>query len=157
MKLILRQRRFGLMDNYEVYGTKGKTVYVVEGQLAIGHSFRIYDTADQEVGCVKQKLFTLLPRFDLYDANGYVGYIQKKFSLWKPKYKISCRNWTIQGNVFQLDYRIVDEKENLIAMISRELPNWTDTYSVQVEDSKNAVVALMIALAIDAVKCRRNK
>ena len=157
MKLILRQRRFGLLDNYEVYGTNGKTVYVVEGQLTIGHSFRIYDTSNHEVGHVTQKVFALLPRFDLYDSNGYVGYIQKKFSLWKPKYKISCKNWTMQGNVFQLDYRILDEKENLIAVISKELPNWTDTYSVQVEDSENAVVALMTALAIDAAKCRRTK
>jgi hypothetical protein len=34
--------------------------------------------------------------------------------------------------------------------------NWTDTYSIDVVEPKNAICALMLVLAIDAEKCSRN-
>ena len=39
MKLLFKQRLFSWLDSYE------QTVYVVKGQLAIGHCLNIFDTA----------------------------------------------------------------------------------------------------------------
>jgi uncharacterized protein YxjI len=39
-----------------------------------------------------------------------------------------------------------------IAVISKELFEWTDTYTIDV-DKKYAFEALLVVLAIDAVKC----
>ena len=43
-----------------------------------------------------------------------------------------------------------------VAEISKELFNWTDTYSINVYDPADALCALMLVLAIDAEKCSRN-
>ena len=43
-----------------------------------------------------------------------------------------------------------------IATITKELFHWTDTYVIDVYDSKDALGALMVVLAIDAEKCSRN-
>ena len=40
-------------------------------------------------------------------------------------------------------------------MICKELLHWTDTYSIQVDDPRDALCALMVVLAIDAEKCSR--
>ena len=42
---------------------------------------------------------------------------------------------------------------NKIASISKELFNWTDTYTIDVADPRDALMALMVVLTIDAVKC----
>ena len=43
-----------------------------------------------------------------------------------------------------------------MAVVGKELFQWTDTYIIDVEDPGNALCALMVVLAIDAEKCRRN-
>lgn len=54
------------------------------------------------------------------------------------------------------EYSILNRSSNLIASISKELFHMTDTYVIDVKDSKNALDALMFVLAIDAEKCSRN-
>ena len=43
-----------------------------------------------------------------------------------------------------------------VAVITKELFNWTDTYSIDVARPENALCALMLVLAIDAEKGSRN-
>ena len=43
-----------------------------------------------------------------------------------------------------------------VAVVSKELFNWTDTYSIDVYNPQDALYALMLVLAIDAEKCSRN-
>ena len=38
----------------------------------------------------------------------------------------------------------------------QELWNWTDTYSMEITRSEDALYSLMIVLAIDAVKCSQD-
>ena len=42
-----------------------------------------------------------------------------------------------------------------VAEISKEIWNWTDTYTIDVTDPQDALYALMLVLAIDAEKCSR--
>ena len=44
-----------------------------------------------------------------------------------------------------------------VAIIRKEIFNFTDTYVIDVKDPENALDALMFVLAIDAKKCTRNK
>ena len=53
------------------------------------------------------------------------------------------------------DYSIAGSAGEDIASVSKQLFNWTDTYVIDVADPANAVLALMIVLAIDAEKCSR--
>ena len=53
------------------------------------------------------------------------------------------------------NYAIVDAGGREVAAISKQLLNWTDTYVIDVADPNDAVLALMVVLAIDAEKCSR--
>ena len=50
----------------------------------------------------------------------------------------------------------VDEPEEKVAAISKELLHWTDTYVLDIADPEDALYVLMFVLAIDAEKCSRN-
>lgn len=51
----------------------------------------------------------------------------------------------------------MDESYDTVAIIRKEIFNFTDTYVIDVKDPENALDALMFVLAIDAGKCTRNK
>ena len=155
MKLLFKQRFFSWFDSYDIYDEMGNTVYVVKGELSWGHQLRIYDPYGNEVGLIKEKILTWFPKFEMYLNDIYVGSINKEFSLFRPKFNIDCKGWHIDGDWFEWDYAIFDHTNSHVATVSKELWNWTDTYIIDVRDSKDAIYALMLVLAIDAEKCSR--
>ena len=157
MKLRFNQRFFSLlgMDNFDIYDEWGNKAYVVEGQFSITHHLKIYDSSDRHLGTVKQRLLTFLPKFDLFVGEHFIGSIHKELSLFAPRYCIDFNGWQIKGNWMEWDYHIMDEQGREVAKISKELMNWTDTYSIEVHDPQNALCVLMMVLAIDAEKCSR--
>ena len=155
MKLLFKQRMFTWFDSYDIYDEQGNTVYVVKGQLSWGHCLKIFDAYGNEVGMVKERILTLMPKFEVYLGNDYLGCIEKEFSLFKPKYDIDYNGWHIEGNLFEWDYTIQDGAGMPVAVISKQLFNWTDTYEIDVRLPQDALISLMFVLAIDAEKCSR--
>ena len=62
----------------------------------------------------------------------------------------------MEGDFFEWDYTIVSASRGTVAVIGKELLNWTDTYSLDIKDPADALLVLMFTLAIDAEKCSRN-
>ena len=152
MKLLFKQKFFSWFDSYDVFDENGNVYFSVKGKLAFGHAFDIYDKYDNLLGEVKQRIFHFLPHFDLFINGEEVGTLIKEFTFFKQKFTITCRDWQIEGDWFEWDYYIKDSANNIIASISKELWNWTDTYSIEVDESQ-ALLALMVVIAIDAIKC----
>lgn len=156
MKLLFKQRFFSWFDSYDIYDESGETVYVVRGQLSWGHCLKIYDARDRYLGMVKEQVLTFLPKFEMYMGEQYMGCISKEFTFFTHKYDIDCMGWHVDGDFWEWDYRILDSSGQCAAMVSKELFNWTDTYSIEVFRQEDALPALMLVLAIDAEKCSRN-
>ena len=155
MKLLFKQRFFSWFDSYDIYDEAGNTMFVVKGELAWGHLLRIYDAGGNEVGYIKEKVFSWLPKFEMYLGGNYVGSISKEFTFLKPKFKIDFNGWRVEGNWFEWEYSISNLRGQDIARVSQELWNWTDTYAIDVYNPQDAVCVLMLVLAIDAEKCSR--
>ena len=155
MKLLFKQRFFSWFDSYDIYDENGDTVYTVEGQLAWGHCLKIFDPAGNELGTVKQRVFTFLPKFELFLGDSYLGCIYKEFSLFVPRFNIDCNGWQAEGDLLEWDYRVTEACGAPVATVRKELFHWTDTYVIDVADPGNALCALMLVLAIDAEKCSR--
>ncbi len=156
MKLLFKQRLFSWFDSYDIYDEAGNTLYVVKGQLSWGHCLKIFDPAGCEVGTVKERLFTFLPKFELYLGEQYMGCISKELTFLRPKYDIDCNGWHVEGNFLEWDYRIQGASGQPVAIVSKELFHWADTYVIDVYDPGDALCALMLVLAIDAEKCSRD-
>ena len=155
MKLLFRQRFFSWFDSYDIYDEAGDTMFVVKGELAWGHLLRIYDANGREVGCIKEKILTWLPKFEMYVGDRYAGCISKELTFFKPKYNIDYNGWHVEGDWLEWDYSIINSAGQNVASVTKELWNWTDTYVIDVSNPQDAIYALMLVLAIDAEKCSR--
>ena len=156
MKLLFKQRLFSWFDSYDIYDEDGKSVFTVKGQLSWGHCMKIYDANGLEIGMIQEKIFTFLPKFEIYLNGSYVGCISKEFSLFRPVYHIDFNGWHIEGNFMEWDYHILDQSGACVATVSKELFRLTDTYVIDIKDPQNALAVLILVLAIDAEKCSRN-
>ena len=156
MRLLFKQRFFSWFDSYDIYDEMGNTVFTVGGDVAWGHLLRIYDALGNEVGYIKEKIFTWFPKFEMYLGNNYVGSINKEFSFFRPRFNIDYNGWQVEGTFFEWDYDITDRIGQRVATVNKELWNWTDTYVIDVYNPNDVLCALMLVLAIDAEKCSRD-
>ena len=156
MKLLFKQRLFSWFDSYDIYNEAGEVVYTVKGELSWGHLLRIYDANGRELGCVKQEIFAFLPKFYMYLGDECVGSICRELSLFTPKYNIDYKGWSVEGDLFELEYSVCNEYGREVATVSKELWHFADTYVIDVNAPADALYALMLVLAIDAEKCSRD-
>ena len=155
MKLLFKQRAFTWFDSYDIFDEAEDTVYTVQGRLAWGHKLEISDAAGNYLGQVRQEVLTFRPRFSLFIGENCVGQLRKEFALFKPVFTLDCNGWEIEGNFWEWDYRVT-EGSRIVMTVSKELFHWTDTYQMDIADPRDALLCLMIVLAIDAEKCSRN-
>ena len=156
MRLYFKQRFFSWFDSYDIYDEAGNVVYTVEGKLSWGHCLHILNSVGEHIGTVQERVFTFLPKFEMYVGEQYVGCIQKEFTFFTPRFDIDCNGWQVEGSFMEWDYTVTEPCGAPVAQISKELFNWTDTYVIDVADPGNALCVLMLVLAIDAEKCSRN-
>lgn len=156
MRLLIKQRVFSWTDSYDVYDEDGHQKYFVKAEfLALGHQIHVYDTQNREVGCIRQKLFTLLPEFEIEIDGVERGMIQKKFSFLRPKYEIDCNGWHVEGDFLGWDYAVYDACSAIIH-ISKEPLHWGDTYVLDFADPADEQMGLLLVIAIDAANCSQN-
>lgn len=156
MKMLFKQRFFSWLDSYDIYDEEGNTLFTVEGQLSWGHCLHILDPEGNHIGTVQEKVFTFLPKFELYAYNEYWGCLQKEFSFFQPRFTFDMADWEVTGSFMEWEYAISSPTQGEIAAISKELFQFTDTYVIDVHDPANALSSLMVVLAIDAEKCSRS-
>lgn len=154
MRLYFKQRFFSWLDSYDIYDEDENIVFTVEGKLSWGHCLHINDAEGRHIGTLQEKVLTLLPKFEIYIGDTYMGCIKKEFSFFRPQFTIECNGWEVEGEWLEWDYAIYDG-ERQVAVISKELFHFTDTYVIDVAEPGDVLGVLLVALAIDAEKCSR--
>ena len=91
-----------------------------------------------------------MPQFRLFINEQEVGRVKRKFSFFSQKFQIDCNGWRVEGDVIGYNYSIVDANNSLVATLERKLWKLTDQYVIDIVDPKDALLVLMIVLAIDA-------
>ena len=156
MRLLFKQRLFSWFDSYDIFDEEGNTVYTVKGELSWGHRLQIYDAQGEHLGTVQEKVLTLLPQFQLYLGDRLAGTITKEFTFFRPRFTLDCNGWTVDGDLWEWDYQVMDGSRTVMSL-QKQVWNWTDTYSMNIPQPKDALLCLMIVLAIDAAKCSQGK
>lgn len=87
MKMLFKQRFFSWFDSYDIFDENGRTLYSVKGELSWGHLLRIYDADGRELGYIKERVLTWLPKFEMYISDVCVGFVTKEFSFFRCKQK----------------------------------------------------------------------
>lgn len=153
MKLLIKQRVFSLTDTYDVYDENQQRKYFVKSEfLSLGHRIHVYDLNGNEIGSIHQKIFALLPVFELVIGGQVVGTVNKKFTMFRPKYEVNCRGWRVEGDFMSWEYDVYQGCSSILH-ISKQLLAWGDTYVLDYQMDSDEIMGLLLVIAIDAANC----
>ena len=104
MKLLIRQRVFSWSDTYDVYDETGSPKYYVKAEVwTLGHRIHVYEHGTgEEVGLIQERLLTMMPKFEISARGRSLGRVDKRFTLFRPRYEVDYLNWQVEGDFFGL-------------------------------------------------------
>ena len=150
MRLLIKQHFFSWGEKFDIYDEADQVRYRVRGEVfSIGSKLHVYDPAGNEVGFVRQKPFSLLPKYFIEQDGRALGAVTKKFSF-KPRYLIDYNGWDCKGDFTGWNYLVEEPTGAEVARIHKELFHWGDTYVIDYYRQQDELPVLMLVLAIDA-------
>ncbi len=157
MELLIRQRVFSWTDTYDVYDGNQQPRYFVRAEfLTLGHQIHVFSSATgQEVGTIRQRLLTFLPKFEIACQGRELGSVEKRFTLFRPRYDVAYRGWTVDGDFLGWDYEVRDGAR-MVMHIAKEPFHWGDTYVLHYDKPEDELPGLLLVIAIDAANCSGN-
>ena len=154
MKTFLVKQKFRLGgERFDIKDERGVVNYQVEGSFfQIPKTFTIYDAYGEQVSEISKEFFTLLPRFTIQLRNGSNFVIRKKLTFFRDKYEFDNLGLRIEGNIWDLNFKLLDDRDQVIAEIRKEIFHLTSTYNVTVYEDSYADLVISLCVAIDYVE-----
>ena len=150
MKTFLVKQKFRLGgERFDIKDDRGVVNYQVEGSFfQIPKTFTIYDAYGEQVSEISKEFFTLLPRFTIQLRNGSNFVIRKKLTFFRDKYEFDNLGLRIEGNIWDLNFKLLDDRDQVIAEIRKEIFHLTSTYTVTVYEDSYADLVISLCVAI---------
>ncbi len=152
MKLTIKQKAISIFGEYTVSDEKGNDVYTVKGKPAVTKTFEIYDAKGHECGKIKEKLVSLVPHWVLYIGDECIGDIAKNITLIKDKFTIGYDDWVASGDILDFNYDVTKGRRKVFSIKRRALRVVTPVYTLEIERKEDILPAVMVAIAIFAIK-----
>ena len=154
MKTFLVKQKFRLGgERFDIKDDRGVVNYQVDGSFfQIPKTFTIYDAYGEQVSEISKEFFTLLPRFTIQLRNGSNFVIRKKLTFFRDKYEFDDLGLRIEGNIWDLNFKLLDDRDQVIAEIRKEIFHLTSTYTVTVYEDSYADLVISLCVAIDYVE-----
>ena len=123
------------------------------------HKLTIYDASGKNVlGKVTQKkcrnkkrpLARFFEKEFILEMNGTeLGSMTSHVSLGLKKFNFTFNNWSVYGDIFKLNFRLMNKLETIMSVKKKAL-TIGDTYHVDIYRSENELLCVLILLAIDS-------
>ena len=154
MRTFLVKQKFRLGgERFDIKDDRGVVNYQVEGSFfQIPKTFTIYDAYGEQVSEISKEFFTLLPRFTIQLRNGSNFVIRKKLTFWRDNYEFDDLGLRIECNIWDLNFKLLDDRDQLVAEIRKEIFHLTSTYTVTVYEDSYADLVISLCVAIDYVE-----
>ncbi len=129
---------YGLLDENK------KKVFSIEANITDGgRRIDIVSMDGKIVGSVRQKRFPIRQEYNLYARDLKMGEIERTVSLSNDNYDIKFKNWMVSGDVFNWDFRVVEEKGD-IAESSME----DERLALDIIDERNDVFCAILLMGV---------
>jgi|SRR5258708_1247930 uncharacterized protein YxjI len=152
MKFHIKERAWTLREEFIVRDQGGQPVFKVKGKFFhIGDNLRLLDLEERaEAAHIKQRVLALTPHYEIYqNGERWANLHEKLLHLFGERFKIKLENgevYHIEGNIWNWDFTVSDERGDLLAQISKRISLFEDSYAVDI--AQGVDVPLMISLAI---------
>lgn len=151
---VMQQRFWTLNDQFVIRDKNNEPVFQVKGKLfSIGDKLSFQDLQGQELAHISERVLSLLKRYRIYRPDGRFALVKKKLTLIGDRYTIAIPDEPdieIRGNFWEMEYSFF-RNGRMVAIASKKLLSWTDTYAIQVARHEDDVLILAAAVIIDLV------
>ncbi|MBE6042061.1 MAG: hypothetical protein E7220_06025 [Clostridiales bacterium] len=161
------------VNNVDRYGEPVRSLFSSSKIFTLHHHIDITDEFDNIVYQSESKFLSLHDKTDIIDAHGnHIAHIERKvltiherhlivmedgtdfelsnelFHLIKDITNIYGLGWQIRGNILGLNFELIDENGDLVALIGQKLISIHDKFSIDIyqPDHEAKVVAIVVAL-----------
>lgn len=151
MILYMKEKDTAFKDRFFVKDEQDHTVYVIEGKaFSLSKKLTIFDAHNRELAVVQKKAFALTPKYAVLVDDEEVAELSKESPLLgRPYYKVEGPNWTVDGDIWDRDYKI-RRNMNVIIDVSKAVLQ-KNTYKIDIHKDINPLMAVAVVLAIDCV------
>lgn len=151
MRLLVRERIFGIGDDYWIEDADGRKVFLVDGKaMRVRDTFELKDAQGRVVVEIRQKLISLRDTMLIErDGEQLAKVKRKRLSLLRNHYRVTLADGTeldVSGKILDREFA-VDYEGELLAQISRRWLTVRDTYGIDIV-REDADPSLLIAVAV---------
>ena len=152
MRYQLKEQLFSLTSTYHIADASGNPAFQIQGKFfSIGHNLSFQSAAGVELAQIRQRLLTLLPKYEIYQGDKHFATIVKEFSWFKNKFTLDVpgpNDYVITGSFWDYEYEF-QRNEGVVAQVSKQFWSWSDTYGVDIIDGEDDVSILATVAVID--------
>ncbi|MFF4758900.1 LURP-one-related/scramblase family protein [Streptomyces sp. NPDC001292] len=151
MRFLVRDRVFGIGDDYWIEDEHGRKVFLVDGKaMRLRDTFELKDAHGRVLIDLHQKMLALRDTMVIERGGEALAKIRRKrLSLLRNHYRVSLVDGTeldVSGKILDREFAVEYDGE-LLAVISRRWLSVVETYGVDVV-REDADPALLIAVAV---------
>ncbi|MFC9405947.1 LURP-one-related/scramblase family protein [[Kitasatospora] papulosa] len=151
MRLLVRERVFGIGDDYWIEDADGRKLFLVDGKaMRLRDTFELKDTDGRVLVEIRQKLISIRDTMLIErDGDELATVKRKRLSLLRNHYRVRLVDGTeldVSGKILDREFAI-DYDGELLAQISRRWLTVRDTYGVDIV-REDADVPLLLAVAV---------
>ncbi|WP_326660145.1 LURP-one-related/scramblase family protein [Streptomyces sp. NBC_00385] len=151
MRLLVRERLFGIGDDYWIEDSDGRKVFLVDGKaMRVRDTFELKDAQGRIIVEIRQKLLSLRDTMLIErDGEQLAKVKRKRLSLLRNHYRVTLVDGTeldVSGKILDREFA-VDYDGELLAQISRRWLTVRDTYGIDLV-REDADAGLLIAVAV---------
>ncbi|MEU0137813.1 LURP-one-related family protein [Streptomyces sp. NPDC006296] len=151
MRLLVRERVFGIGDDYWIEDADGRKLFLVDGKaMRLRDTFELKDTNGRVLVEIRQKMISIRDTMLIErDGDELARVKRKRLSLLRNHYRVSLAEGTeldVSGKILDREFAIEYDGE-LLAQISRRWLTIRDTYGIDVV-REDADVPLLLAVAV---------
>ncbi len=157
MRYYLRERAWSLTEAFLIRDDAGNPVFEVRGKFFhIGDDLVLFDRySGQELVHIKQRVISLMPRYDLYRGEQHWGSVHEQLHLFGERFKVKGENgmiFHIDGNIWNWNFTISDDYGNLLGQVNRQFAIFRDSYAIDVAPNVDGPFILALAIVIEMIK-----
>ena len=150
MKLYIKQKIFSWGDRFSIYDRDGNERYTVQGEVfSFGKKLHLYDRFGVEQAFIRQQLLRFRPTYTVERHGTVFAEVVQRFTFFRQSYYISGPDWTVEGNLWNHEYRIYSGKTPIVSVFKKWF-TLGDAYEIDIDPCIDEIAALATVLVIDA-------
>lgn len=154
MRYVIKERFWAWGDDFHIFDEHRNKVFFVDGKaFSWGHKLSFQDLEGSELAFISQKLLSWKPKYEIYRGGQLFAEMIKEWSWFGKTFTLDVpgpNDYTITGSFWCRDYQFVRGGQP-VAVVSKALWAWTDTYGVEIADGEDDVSILCAAIVIDQI------